>query len=140
MYFYCGYRNVHVWDARKMQSKKNPKPLETLVHSKSVNSAYFSPVTGQSIVTTSMDDRIRSAYTQNLISSILTDLQSCIVGNILKVSGSACTIIVQFGGMHIWELNHQCIVDKPTFLISDFCLHVFSNVSNMEMHFNIQKK
>ncbi|KAL5007573.1 hypothetical protein ScPMuIL_016379 [Solemya velum] len=53
----CTDGNVCVWDLRKMKTKSNHS-LQTLPHGRSVNSAYFSPVTGKQLLTTSLDDRI----------------------------------------------------------------------------------
>ncbi|XP_074660595.1 WD repeat-containing protein 76-like [Tubulanus polymorphus] len=49
---------VSLWDLRKI-NKKKPKSIENLMHVKSLNSVGFSPVTGNKLVTVSMDDRIR---------------------------------------------------------------------------------
>ncbi|XP_052797921.1 WD repeat-containing protein 76-like isoform X2 [Mya arenaria] len=50
---------VCVWDLRKVSVKKS-KAIVTLEHSgKTLNSAYFSPVTGKYILTTSMDDTLK---------------------------------------------------------------------------------
>ncbi|XP_052265984.1 WD repeat-containing protein 76-like isoform X2 [Dreissena polymorpha] len=48
---------LRVWDLRKMKMKKN-EPIVTLPHGKSINSAYFSPLTGKYILSTSLDDRL----------------------------------------------------------------------------------
>lgn len=47
-----------LWDAR-MLSKKKPSPIATLQHHRSCSAAFFSPVEGNSIVTTSFDDTLR---------------------------------------------------------------------------------
>merc|ERR1712228_382561 len=46
--------NVFIWDSRKMA--KNPHPVVTMRQTRTVNSAYFSPVTGNQLLTTGMDD------------------------------------------------------------------------------------
>ena len=38
---------------------KNPKPVVTMSQSRTVNSAYFSPLTGNHVLTTGMDDFYR---------------------------------------------------------------------------------
>ncbi|XP_033751817.1 WD repeat-containing protein 76-like [Pecten maximus] len=50
---------VSLWDHRKLKSsgKKN-EPIYLKQHAKSVTSAYFSPLTGKYILTTSLDDKI----------------------------------------------------------------------------------
>ena len=50
--------NVLIWDSRKM-GNKNPQPVVTMRQTRTVNSAYFSPVTGNHILTTGMDDFYR---------------------------------------------------------------------------------
>lgn len=49
--------NMTVWDIRKCGDKKR-KPIFTQHHGKSINSSYFSPLTGKYILSTSMDDRL----------------------------------------------------------------------------------
>ncbi|XP_077864675.1 WD repeat-containing protein 76-like [Saccoglossus kowalevskii] len=52
--------SVAVWDIRNMKAGgKINKRLASTEHSKTVSAAYFSPLTGGKIVTTSYDDRIR---------------------------------------------------------------------------------
>ena len=46
-----------VWDIRSCKEKKS-KPIGTQPHGKNVNSAYFSPLTGKYILSTSMDDKL----------------------------------------------------------------------------------
>lgn len=50
--------SAHIWDLRKM-SQNRPKPVLTINQARVINSAYFSPVTGNKILTTGMDDSIR---------------------------------------------------------------------------------
>lgn len=47
-----------LWDARMMGRKKST-PIATLQHHRSCSAAFFSPVEGNSIVTTSFDDTLR---------------------------------------------------------------------------------
>ena len=54
------YRNVCLWDIRKM-SKSKPKAVKVLPHEESVDSALFSPVTGNNILTCS-DNEIRWVF------------------------------------------------------------------------------
>lgn len=47
-----------LWDTR-MMSKKKPTPIATLQHHRACSAAFFSPVEGNNIVTTSFDDTLR---------------------------------------------------------------------------------
>eukprot|EP00039_Didymoeca_costata_P009950 m.132945 g.132945 ORF g.132945 m.132945 type:complete len:463 (+) comp14658_c0_seq2:243-1631(+) len=55
----CGNSSVRIWDIRKLGSKKKMTPLSSLPHGKSVSSAFWSPLTGNKLVTTCKDDFIR---------------------------------------------------------------------------------
>ncbi|XP_060065079.1 WD repeat-containing protein 76-like [Ylistrum balloti] len=57
---------VSLWDHRKLKSsgKKN-EPTDFIQHGKGVNSAYFSPLTGKYILTTSMDDKVSVLNSSN---------------------------------------------------------------------------
>lgn len=52
---------VAVWDVRKMSGGKKGKadPLLRLAHGKGVNAAYWSPITGNHLLSTCNDDRLR---------------------------------------------------------------------------------
>ncbi|XP_072017748.1 WD repeat-containing protein 76-like [Amphiura filiformis] len=52
-------RTVALWDMRNMKENGRSKPIVSLPHFKVVSSAYFSPITGSKILTTSGDDKIR---------------------------------------------------------------------------------
>jgi len=65
----CNDGTVAVWDLRKLSPKKNT-PLWEFPHSRSVNSAYFSPITGKYILTTAMDDKLRLYNVDSSMSDI----------------------------------------------------------------------
>ncbi|NXM76837.1 WDR76 protein, partial [Serilophus lunatus] len=66
----AGLVDVAVFDVRYLKPKGN-KPVSCLSgHTKSVASAYFSPVTGSRVVTVSADDRLRIYDTTSLSSTI----------------------------------------------------------------------
>ncbi|XP_074091373.1 WD repeat-containing protein 76 isoform X2 [Macrotis lagotis] len=66
----AGARDVHIYDLRHLKSK-GTKPLITLTeHMKSLASAYFSPVTGNRVVTTCADDNLRVFDTSCMSSKI----------------------------------------------------------------------
>ncbi|XP_027726006.1 WD repeat-containing protein 76 isoform X2 [Vombatus ursinus] len=66
----AGARDVHIYDLRHLRSK-GMKPLISLTeHMKSLASAYFSPVTGNRIVTTCADDNLRVFDTSSISSKI----------------------------------------------------------------------
>ena len=50
------YNQARIWDLRYLDSKHN---LAELPHPRVVNSAYFSPITGNKILTTCQDNRLR---------------------------------------------------------------------------------
>ncbi|XP_020667851.3 WD repeat-containing protein 76 [Pogona vitticeps] len=64
----AGARNVNIYDVRRLKESGN-KPVVSLAgHTKSVASAYFSPVTGNRVVTTCADDQLRIFGTKCLTS------------------------------------------------------------------------
>ncbi|XP_068962021.1 WD repeat-containing protein 76 isoform X2 [Petaurus breviceps papuanus] len=66
----AGARDVHIYDLRYLKSK-GMKPLISLTeHMKSLASAYFSPVTGNRVVTTCADDNLRVFDTSCMSSEI----------------------------------------------------------------------
>ncbi|KAM7010749.1 WD repeat-containing protein 76 [Passerculus sandwichensis] len=72
----AGSVHVCVFDVRYLRNTKENKPLSSLTgHTKSVASAYFSPVTGSRVVTVCADDRLR-VYDTTSLSSTVTLLSS----------------------------------------------------------------
>ncbi|KAF2985826.1 hypothetical protein EK904_006739, partial [Melospiza melodia maxima] len=72
----AGSLDVCVFDVRYLRNTKENKPLSSLTgHTKSVASAYFSPVTGSRVVTVCADDRLR-VYDTTSLSSTVTLLSS----------------------------------------------------------------
>eukprot|EP00075_Anas_platyrhynchos_P032900 XP_027322153.1 WD repeat-containing protein 76 [Anas platyrhynchos] len=66
----AGSVDVRIYDVRYLKSDGN-KPVSTLNgHTKSVASAYFSPVTGNRVVTVCADDKLRVYDTSSLSSTI----------------------------------------------------------------------
>lgn len=65
MFFFPTPSAVCLWDIRQMKSKKSMS-VWTGMHGKSVDSAYFSPLTGSNLLTTSMDDTLEIFDTQSL--------------------------------------------------------------------------
>ncbi|NXB34041.1 WDR76 protein, partial [Eulacestoma nigropectus] len=62
----AGSMDVCVFDVRYLKAKGN-KPLSSLTgHTKSVASAYFSPVTGSRVVTVCADDKLRIFNSKNI--------------------------------------------------------------------------
>ena len=54
---FLNFRVVAFWDIRNLKSANSS--LSTLQRSRSVTSAYFSPLTGSQVLITSMDDHVR---------------------------------------------------------------------------------
>ncbi|XP_066414832.1 WD repeat-containing protein 76 [Molothrus aeneus] len=72
----AGSVDVCVFDVRYLRNSKENKPLSSLTgHTKSVASAYFSPVTGSRVVTVCADDWLR-VYDTTSLSSTVTLLSS----------------------------------------------------------------
>ncbi|XP_067411540.1 WD repeat-containing protein 76 isoform X2 [Emydura macquarii macquarii] len=66
----AGATNVCIYDTRYLKPNGN-KPISSLSgHTKSVASAYFSPITGNKVVTTCSDDKLRVYDTSSLSSTI----------------------------------------------------------------------
>lgn len=66
----AGLRDVHVYDARFLKSRGSQPLISLTEHSKSIASAYFSPVTGNRVVTTCADCKLR-VFDSSSISSQL---------------------------------------------------------------------
>ncbi|KAL6035797.1 hypothetical protein STEG23_005194, partial [Scotinomys teguina] len=66
----AGLRDVHVYDARCLNSKRSQPLISLTEHSKSIASAYFSPVTGNRVVTTCADCKLRVFDSSTLSSQI----------------------------------------------------------------------
>ncbi|XP_010187090.1 PREDICTED: WD repeat-containing protein 76, partial [Mesitornis unicolor] len=66
----AGATDVCVFDVRYLKAKRNTAVSALEGHTKSVASAYFSPVTGSSVVTVCADDRLRVYDTSSLPSTI----------------------------------------------------------------------
>ncbi|XP_059809040.1 WD repeat-containing protein 76 isoform X1 [Hypanus sabinus] len=59
-----------IYDIRNLKASSKMPVAHVGTQAKSINSAYFSPVTGKRVVTTSMDDRIRVFDTSTIIPKI----------------------------------------------------------------------
>ncbi|XP_014702575.1 WD repeat-containing protein 76 isoform X3 [Equus asinus] len=55
----AGLRDVHIYDARRLTPKGNQPLISLTEHTKSLASAYFSPLTGNRVVTTCADCKLR---------------------------------------------------------------------------------
>ncbi|XP_013368071.1 PREDICTED: WD repeat-containing protein 76 isoform X4 [Chinchilla lanigera] len=55
----AGLRDVHVYDARHLNSRASQPLISLTEHTKSIASAYFSPVTGNRVVSTCADCKLR---------------------------------------------------------------------------------
>ncbi|XP_019500396.1 PREDICTED: WD repeat-containing protein 76 [Hipposideros armiger] len=63
-----GLRDIHIYDARRLNPRGNQPLISVTAHTKSIASAYFSPLTGNRIVTTCADCKLR-IYDSSCISS-----------------------------------------------------------------------
>lgn len=66
----AGLRDVHVYDVRCLNSRGSQPMISLAEHSKSIASAYFSPVTGNRVVTTCADCKLRVFDSSSLSSQI----------------------------------------------------------------------
>ncbi|XP_036040746.1 WD repeat-containing protein 76 isoform X2 [Onychomys torridus] len=66
----AGLRDVHVYDARHLNAKRSQPLISLTEHSKSIASAYFSPVTGNRVVTTCADCKLRVFDSSSISSQI----------------------------------------------------------------------
>ncbi|XP_003791827.1 WD repeat-containing protein 76 [Otolemur garnettii] len=55
----AGLRDIHIYDARRLNSRGSQPVIFLTEHTKSIASAYFSPHTGNRILTTSADCKLR---------------------------------------------------------------------------------
>ncbi|XP_008057797.1 WD repeat-containing protein 76 [Carlito syrichta] len=55
----AGLRDIHIYDARRLNSRGNQPLVSLTEHTKSIASAYFSPLTGNRVVTTCADCKLR---------------------------------------------------------------------------------
>ncbi|XP_055274349.1 WD repeat-containing protein 76 isoform X2 [Moschus berezovskii] len=55
----AGLRDVHIYDARCLNPSRNQPLISLTEHTKSIASAYFSPLTGNRVVTTCADCKLR---------------------------------------------------------------------------------
>ncbi|XP_052515822.1 WD repeat-containing protein 76 [Budorcas taxicolor] len=55
----AGLRDIHIYDARCLKPSRNQPLISLTEHTKSIASAYFSPLTGNRVVTTCADCKLR---------------------------------------------------------------------------------
>ncbi|KAL0603155.1 WD repeat-containing protein 76, partial [Plecturocebus cupreus] len=55
----AGLRDIHIYDARHLNSRESQPLISLTEHTKSIASAYFSPLTGNRVVTTCADCNLR---------------------------------------------------------------------------------
>ncbi|XP_057577945.1 WD repeat-containing protein 76 isoform X2 [Hippopotamus amphibius kiboko] len=55
----AGLRDIHIYDARRLNSSRSQPLISLTEHTKSIASAYFSPLTGNRVVTTCADCKLR---------------------------------------------------------------------------------
>lgn len=66
----AGLRDVHIYDARCLSSRRSQPLISLTEHTKSIASAYFSPVTGNRMVTTCADCKLRVFDSRSVSSQI----------------------------------------------------------------------
>ncbi|NXM40138.1 WDR76 protein, partial [Gymnorhina tibicen] len=92
----AGSVNVCVFDVRYLKAKGN-KPLSSLTgHTKSVASAYFSPVTGSRVVTVCADDKLRSVV-----------LMCCSVLRVYDTTSLSSTVTLLSSIRAIWDPKQE---------------------------------
>nr|XP_012622119.1 WD repeat-containing protein 76 isoform X1 [Microcebus murinus] len=55
----AGLRDIHIYDARRLNARGSQPLISLTEHTKSIASAYFSPLTGNRVVTTCADCKLR---------------------------------------------------------------------------------
>uniref|UniRef100_A0A4X1V880 WD repeat-containing protein 76 n=1 Tax=Sus scrofa TaxID=9823 RepID=A0A4X1V880_PIG len=55
----AGLRDIHIYDARRLNPSRSQPLISLTEHTKSIASAYFSPLTGNRVVTTCADCKLR---------------------------------------------------------------------------------
>ncbi|XP_045396294.1 WD repeat-containing protein 76 isoform X2 [Lemur catta] len=55
----AGLRDIHIYDARRLDARGSQPLISLTEHTKSIASAYFSPLTGNRVVTTCADCKLR---------------------------------------------------------------------------------
>nr|XP_055063991.1 WD repeat-containing protein 76 [Misgurnus anguillicaudatus] len=63
----AGNRSVHIYDLRSLKMRRSQAICGLNGHSHTITSAYFSPSTGNRVITTCMDDNIRVFNTSQMI-------------------------------------------------------------------------
>lgn len=66
----AGLRDLHIYDARCLNSRRSQPLISLAEHTKSIASAYFSPVTGNRVVTTCADCKLRVFDSSSVSSQI----------------------------------------------------------------------
>nr|XP_045012671.1 WD repeat-containing protein 76 isoform X2 [Jaculus jaculus]XP_045012672.1 WD repeat-containing protein 76 isoform X2 [Jaculus jaculus] len=64
----AGLRDIHIYDTRRLNTRGSQPLISLHEHTKSIASAYFSPVTGNRVVTTCADSKLR-VFDSSCISS-----------------------------------------------------------------------
>ncbi|XP_013368069.1 PREDICTED: WD repeat-containing protein 76 isoform X2 [Chinchilla lanigera] len=84
----AGLRDVHVYDARHLNSRASQPLISLTEHTKSIASAYFSPVTGNRVVSTCADCKLR-IFDSSCVSSQIPLLTS------IRAAGTWTTVLSQ---------------------------------------------
>ncbi|KAF5925491.1 hypothetical protein HPG69_001937 [Diceros bicornis minor] len=66
----AGLRDIHIYDARRLTPRGNQPLISLTEHTKSIASAYFSPLTGNRVVTTCADCKLRIFDSSRISSQI----------------------------------------------------------------------
>nr|XP_054095537.1 WD repeat-containing protein 76 isoform X5 [Callithrix jacchus] len=96
----AGLRDIHIYDARHLNSRGSQPLISLTEHTKSIASAYFSPLTGNRVVTTCADCNLRifdsSCISRNI--PLLTTIRSTIF-YFFKDRVSFCSPSLEHSGM-----------------------------------------
>ncbi|XP_039088728.1 WD repeat-containing protein 76 isoform X2 [Hyaena hyaena] len=66
----AGLRDIHIYDARRLNPRGSQPLISLTEHTKSIASAYFSPLTGNRVVTTCADCKLRIFDSSSISSQI----------------------------------------------------------------------
>lgn len=105
-------RDVHIYDARCLKPRRSQPLLSLAEHTKSIASAYFSPVTGNRVVTTCADCKLR--YSKKTEPCFLGNLEtaamvfvtrSCVYCCCYGITSITVIIVPLFPSFHFYSLS-----------------------------------
>lgn len=112
---YYTFSFANIYDLRHLKRRNNQAVCELSGHSRSVSSAFFSPLTGNRVLTTCMDDTIRCSQ----ISSITARSASC------KCTNRGCQSIMAITIFDVSEQIEQALYSLYVCMFSPYYLYSY---------------